>query len=378
MFTSSCQKSYKFKSTVVVNEVEDLSHSVTWTIEGNNSIDTIINANGEISIAENETSNRLIVKATSNVDPTKSGVAIVNVKEAIKPTLDEVDGLSWDGKVAKWNPVKNATSYELTVLRDNIVIGTRETINNFYDLSEFFNKTGKYSFKVVAKANGYTNSTNSNDSVENDFIKSNDKPVILGAEDISIEFESQFDKYAGVTVTDTEDKDLTNKLIVTGDVNVNVAGIYEITYSVTDSDGNTTTAIRKVTVKPKKEEPEVKPEKPEVKPEEPEVKPEKPEVKPEKPEVKPEKPEVKPEEPEVKPEKPEVKPEVKPEKPEVKPEEPEVKPEKPEINPELPGQEEKVENSNLINKLPKTGKMPTIILGLLITIGGAFIYKKKK
>ena len=46
-------KSYKFKSTVVVNEVEDLSHSVTWTIEGNNSIDTIINANGEISIAEN-------------------------------------------------------------------------------------------------------------------------------------------------------------------------------------------------------------------------------------------------------------------------------------------------------------------------------------
>ncbi|MFQ7821736.1 LPXTG cell wall anchor domain-containing protein, partial [Clostridium sp.] len=82
------------------------------------------------------------------------------------------------------------------------------------------------------------------------------------------------------------------------------------------------------------------------------------------PEVKPEKPEVKPEEPEVKPEKPEVKPE--------------VKPEKPEINPELPGQEEKVENSNLINKLPKTGKMPTIILGLLITIGGAFIYKKKK
>ena len=202
----------------------------------------------------------------------------------------------------------------------------------YYDLSEFFNKTGKYSFKVVAKANGYTNSTNSNDIVENDFIKSNDKPVILGAEDISIEFESQFDKYAGVTVTDTEDKDLTNKLIVTGDVNVNVAGIYEITYSVTDSDGNTTTAIRKVTVKPKKEEPEVKPEKPEVKPEEPEVKPEKPEV----------------------------------------------KPEKPEINPELPGQEEKVENSNLINKLPKTGKMPTIILGLLITIGGAFIYKKKK
>ena len=35
-------KSYKFKSTVVVNEVEDLSHSVTWTIEGNNSIDTCL------------------------------------------------------------------------------------------------------------------------------------------------------------------------------------------------------------------------------------------------------------------------------------------------------------------------------------------------
>ena len=338
-------KSHQFKSTVVVNGAEDASQTVTWTVEGNNSIDTTINSNGELTVGVDETSNILTVKATSNVDPTKSGTATVNVKEIVKPTLDKVDGLTWDGKIARWNTVNNATSYEIVILRDNVVIATKETTNNFYDLSEFLNESGKYSFKVIAKADGYNSSVDTNTSQENNIIKnsipeiiaydkelkvgekfddkadvtandkedgditnrilvventvdvnkvgeykvvyevtdnngatvrktitvkvvSNDKPVISGAEDITIEFGSEFDKYAGVTVTDTEDKDIASKLVVTGEVNVNVAGVYEVTYSVTDSDKNNTTVIRKVTVKAKPEEkPEVPEEKPEEKPE---------------------------------------------------------------------------------------------------------------
>ncbi|WP_133015227.1 immunoglobulin-like domain-containing protein [Clostridium cuniculi] len=89
-------------------------------------------------------------------------------------------------------------------------------------------------------------------------VLSNEKPVISGADDIQIEFGSSFDPKAGVTATDYEDKDLTASIVVTGEVNTSVAGKYELVYSVIDSDKNTTTVKRIVTIKE-----EIKPEEPE-------------------------------------------------------------------------------------------------------------------
>jgi len=51
---------------------------------------------------------------------------------------------------------------------------------------------------------------------------------------------------AGATATDEEDGNL--DVTVTGAVDKNLAGVYEITYSATDAAGNTGTATRKVTV----------------------------------------------------------------------------------------------------------------------------------
>ncbi|MDU2491755.1 MAG: NPCBM/NEW2 domain-containing protein [Clostridium celatum] len=50
------------------------------------------------------------------------------------------------------------------------------------------------------------------------------------------------------SATDAEDGDLTEKIEVTGEVNFSKAGSYELTYKVTDSDGNTTTKTRTVAV----------------------------------------------------------------------------------------------------------------------------------
>ena len=50
------------------------------------------------------------------------------------------------------------------------------------------------------------------------------------------------------SATDAEDGDLTEKIEVTGEVNFSKAGNYELTYKVTDSDGNTTTKTRTVAV----------------------------------------------------------------------------------------------------------------------------------
>nr|WP_172692175.1 immunoglobulin-like domain-containing protein [Paeniclostridium sordellii]AUO31689.1 hypothetical protein [Paeniclostridium sordellii] len=82
-------------------------------------------------------------------------------------------------------------------------------------------------------------------------IKSNDKPVISGVDDISIKEGTTFNPMTGVTATDTEDGNITKDIKVTGTVDTDKPGKYELTYTVTDTDGNTTTVKRIVTVNPK-------------------------------------------------------------------------------------------------------------------------------
>lgn len=74
-------------------------------------------------------------------------------------------------------------------------------------------------------------------------------PTIV-APDITIPQYKSFDPKTGVTVEDIDaaDKDLINKLTVTGTVDVSTIGDYTLTYMVTDAAGSTDTATRKVTV----------------------------------------------------------------------------------------------------------------------------------
>lgn len=53
---------------------------------------------------------------------------------------------------------------------------------------------------------------------------------------------------AGAVAQDAEDGDLTAAIVVSSDVDTSVAGVYQISYTVTDSDGNTVQAIRMVQV----------------------------------------------------------------------------------------------------------------------------------
>lgn len=62
-----------------------------------------------------------------------------------------------------------------------------------------------------------------------------------------------FDPKAGVTASDEEDGDLTDKILVEGSVNTEKAGEYTLTYSVTDSEGASYAVKRVVTVKEKSE-----------------------------------------------------------------------------------------------------------------------------
>jgi hypothetical protein len=79
------------------------------------------------------------------------------------------------------------------------------------------------------------------------------KPVITlvgGDETVSLNG-TYTDK--GATAEDDTDGDLTSSIATDNPVNVNIKGVYTVTYTVSDAAGNTATETRKVTVKNDKE-----------------------------------------------------------------------------------------------------------------------------
>ncbi|MFR2301555.1 MAG: immunoglobulin-like domain-containing protein, partial [Clostridium paraputrificum] len=77
---------------------------------------------------------------------------------------------------------------------------------------------------------------------------SNTLPIISGVADKQLLIGDRFNPLDGITATDKEDGDLTNKIIVSGSVDTTKAGTYTITYAVTDSKGGSAIAYSKVTV----------------------------------------------------------------------------------------------------------------------------------
>ena len=79
----------------VVTGTNNPSQKVIWSIIGNNSENTVINDNGEITIGKDETSSLIIVKAVSAEDYSKYGEFAINIKQNI--LIGDVNG---DGKIS--------------------------------------------------------------------------------------------------------------------------------------------------------------------------------------------------------------------------------------------------------------------------------------
>ena len=100
----------------------------------------------------------------------------------------------------------------------------------------------QYEFTNIFKKFG----TNSGETDPN---PENSKPVISGANDVTINLNETFDPLKGITANDKEDGDLTSKIKVSGTIDTSKEGVYKLTYSVSDSKGLTTEIVRTVTVK---------------------------------------------------------------------------------------------------------------------------------
>ncbi len=79
-------------------------------------------------------------------------------------------------------------------------------------------------------------------------VEENQPPVIVGAENISIKKDSNFDPMKGVTADDDFDGDITDQIQVIGEVNTGVEATYELYYKITDSNQVETLIMRKVIV----------------------------------------------------------------------------------------------------------------------------------
>ncbi|MGL4992212.1 MAG: glycosyl hydrolase family 18 protein [Sarcina sp.] len=78
--------------------------------------------------------------------------------------------------------------------------------------------------------------------------KPSESPTITGVENSSVKIGSSFNPLDGVSATDYIDGDLTDLIMVTGNVDTDTLGSYPLTYSVTNSRNLTTTVTRIITI----------------------------------------------------------------------------------------------------------------------------------
>lgn len=98
-------------------------------------------------------------------------------------------------------------------------------------------------YKVTYKATDSGNKTTIKQSVVvvNPKMESINSIPVINASDIVIQLGEEFNPLDGVTATDAEEGNISNIDVVRNEVNNNVAGKYEVTYSATDSNGASST-----------------------------------------------------------------------------------------------------------------------------------------
>ena len=156
------------------------------------------------------------------------------VVENINPIIQGADDITIK-KYDEFNPLEG-----VTVLDAENIGAYKLDLNGTIDTSVSGNHVLEY--KATDRWG------NSSTKTRNIKVKGNEKPVIHGADDITIKVGDTFNPLDGVTATDTEDITISN-IEVEGKVNTSEVGEYTLTYKVTDTDNNVTIVERVVTVR---------------------------------------------------------------------------------------------------------------------------------
>ncbi|MBC1565235.1 LPXTG cell wall anchor domain-containing protein [Listeria booriae] len=161
---------------------------------------------------ENTTTKEITVTVTSNDAPTIT---------ATDKTLKRGDTFDALAEVSAADKEDGDLTSDIQVIANDVNPDQEGTYSVTYSVTDSDNNTTTKQINVT--------------------VTSNELPVIT-ATDHTIKKGNNFDPMSEVSATDKEDGDLTDAIkIIANNVNTNKEGIYQITYSVTDSDDNTTT-----------------------------------------------------------------------------------------------------------------------------------------
>lgn len=152
------------------------------------------------------------------------------------------------------------------ILKQKLITNKRSGDCDGYVIAKNENKTMDYKAYIKCK-NSYTtpgygekvqNSKKNTEVTQTE--KDTEKPVIklFGDEKITLTVGDTYEELKA-TAMDNVDGDLTDKIVISGDVDTTKAGTYTVTYTVKDSSKNKATKERIIVVEEKKEEPEPTP-----------------------------------------------------------------------------------------------------------------------
>jgi len=225
-----------------------------------------------------------IQKVLDNAIPTRNEHRFVTweIKTKSSSVLDRLNKTY----VAKWERTPSAPNYDVddnmgvipetpeppvdieinnapTIQANNKTIKVGTKFNPLDDVKAFDAEDGDITDKIKVVSNNVNTSKTGNYEVVYEVIDSkgvitskvisvivvsDNKPVIIGVEDIEIIKGSNFDPMEGVSAFDCEDGDITEKIIILGSVNTDKPGKYNIIYRVSDKENNITEFVRQVLV----------------------------------------------------------------------------------------------------------------------------------
>lgn len=243
-------KSETLKVQVKVNAVDQ---GPTITKDGNELKDVSINAGEAFDLmagvkAVDINGNSVDVKVTSddviNLDPEEDAKYTITYTASDSHGRTTVKTITLSVKANKAPVIKGVTDHTLTVgdsfdPKKNVTV---EDEDDDIELVVESNVNTKIAgvYKVIYSATDSGNKTTRVQSVVIVNPKAsliNSIPVI-NAEDKVIQLGEEFKEIDGVTASDKEEGNITEKIqVIKNEVNINVSGKYEVTYSVTDTEG---------------------------------------------------------------------------------------------------------------------------------------------
>jgi len=178
---------------------------------------------------------KLVYSVSDKTKNTASLTRTITVKDNVKPVMKGAT----DAQIlfgASFDPLKGVTASDNNDGNITSSIKVSGIVN--------VNKAGKYVLTYTVSDKAKNTATVKRTVTVVDIVK----PVISGAVDKEVFWGEAFDSVEGVSAVDNNDGNLTAEIILDGMVDVNKAGEYVLTYSVSDSSGNTETITRKITV----------------------------------------------------------------------------------------------------------------------------------